>query len=129
MTQKNLEVGNLVLLKDHPTARGQYPLARVVEVFPNAKGVVRRVRIMTANANKLDPDFPCNRTTLDRDTTKLALLEFPAVNPISEILHVPESNTLIDEIPEINTLTPNDQSLSTESSNSDSITCKKGRKE
>ena len=87
ITQKNLEVGNLVLIKDHPTARGQYPLARVVKVFPNDKGIVQRVRILTANANKLNTNLSCTRTTLDQDTTKLALLEFPAVNPISKIFY------------------------------------------
>ena len=81
MTQKKLQVRVLVLLSDHPTAHGQYPLARVVVVFPNDKGIVRRVRIMTADANRLNANLPCTNTTLDRDTTKLALLEFPAMNP------------------------------------------------
>ena len=94
---KKIEVGDLVLLSDHPTARGQYPLARVLEVFPNDKGIARRVRIMTANANRLNTNLPCTRTTLNRDTTKLALLEFPAINPVSENFYVPESNQLIDE--------------------------------
>ena len=85
-------------LIDHPTARGQYLRARVVEVFPDDKSIVLRVRIMTANANKLNTDLPCSHTILYRDTTKLALIEFPTINPISEIIHVPESNDVTDEI-------------------------------
>jgi hypothetical protein len=84
MNNKNLEVGDLVLMMDKPTPRGQYPLARVVKVFPDDLGCVRRVRVMTANANKLRPDLPCSRKVYDRDTTKLALLEFPVINPESE---------------------------------------------
>ena len=84
MNKKNLKVGDLVLMIDKPTPRGQYPLARVIQVFPDNLNCVRRVRIMTANANKLNPNLPCSRNVYDRDTTKLALLEFPAVNPESE---------------------------------------------
>jgi hypothetical protein len=36
---------------------------------------------MTANANKLNPFSPCTQNVYDRDTTKLALLEFPQTNP------------------------------------------------
>ena len=80
-------MGDLVLLVDHPTARGHYPLARMVEVFPSEKGVTCRVRVMTADADKLNPHLPCKRTCLDRDSTKIALVELPSVNPLSEEFH------------------------------------------
>ena len=93
------------------------------------KGIVQRVHMLTANANKLNTNLPCTHITLDRDTTKLALLEFPAVNPISKIFHVPETNTLIDELSETHTLTQHNYTLSPESIHSGSIPCKKDRKE
>ena len=86
--QKNFKVGDLVLLFDHPTTRGQYPLSCMVEVFPSKKGVTHCVRVMTADANRLNNHLPCKRTILDRDSTKVALVEFPSVNPISEQLHL-----------------------------------------
>ena len=55
---KNFQVGDLVLLMDHPNARAQYPLARVVEVHPYDSGITHCVRIMTANANKTNPHLP-----------------------------------------------------------------------
>ena len=85
--QNNFKVGYLVLLFDHHTARGQYPLARVVEVFPSKKGVTRRMRVMTADANRLNNHLHCKQTILDRDSTMVALVEFPSVNPLSEQLH------------------------------------------
>ena len=80
-------MGDLVLLVDQPIVRGHYPLTRVVEVFLSEKGVMRRVRVMTADADKLNPHLPCKRTCLDRDSAKVALVEFPSVNPLSEEFH------------------------------------------
>ena len=79
--KRNLKVGDLVLIVDKPTPRGQYPLARVTRVYPDHLDCVRRVQVMTANANKLNPFSPCTQNVYDRDTTKLALLEFPQTNP------------------------------------------------
>ena len=86
--QMNFEIGDLVHLADHPTARDQDPLTCVVETFPNQEGVIRCIRVMTANRNQLNSNLPCTRTTQDRDSTKLALVEFPATNPISEQHHL-----------------------------------------
>ena len=58
--QKNFQVvGDLVLLMDHPTARAQYPQARVIEVYPDGGGIMCRVRLMTTNQNKVNPHLPC----------------------------------------------------------------------
>ena len=89
MTHKNFEIGNLVLLCNQPTVRGKYPLAHIVEVLLDFKGVVQHVRVMTANANKLNVDLRCTHTILEGDTTKIAALEFPAINPVSEQFHMP----------------------------------------
>ena len=72
---------------DHLTARVQYPLAHVVEASPTKKVVTRRMRIMTADANSLNNHIHCKRSILDRDSTKVALVEFPLVKPLSEQLH------------------------------------------
>ena len=95
--QKNFQLGDLVLLVGHPTARCQYPLAHVVKVFTSEKGITRRVRVMTADAEKLNPHIPCKRTCLDRDSTKVALVEFPSVNPLSEGFQLnPSENNDLD---------------------------------
>jgi len=58
-----LEPGALVLLCDSNTPRGCWPKALVEECFPDKSGLVRRVRVRTAN------------TVLRRDVRKLCLLE------------------------------------------------------
>ena len=107
MIQKNFEISDLILLSDHPTARGQYPLACVLEVFPNQKYIVWCVHIMTADSNRLNVNLPCTCTLLERDTTKISLLEFRAINPIFNRFNmtvmnnddqtVPDSDPLITE--------------------------------
>ena len=93
---KNFQVGDLVLLMDHSPTRIQYPLAHVVEVHPSDSGITHRVHIMTVNANKTSPHLPCEHTYLDRDSTKVALVEFPLVNPLSEGLHLTPSNPAVN---------------------------------
>ena len=77
--QRNLQVGDLVLITDRLTARltarSQYSLARVIEVHPDKTGAVRNVTVITADQNKLKLDMQPERKTLQRDTTKLALTE------------------------------------------------------
>ena len=94
--QKNFQVGDVVLRIDHPTARAQYPLAHMVEVYPTVRDIMHRVHVMTANADKLNPHLLCKRTYLDQDSTKIDLVEFPSVNPLSEgfQLNPPENNVL-----------------------------------
>ena len=55
------------------------------------------MRVMTADANGLNSHLPCKRTILDRDSTKVALVEFPSINPISELLHL---DLIINDDPE-----------------------------
>ena len=104
--QKNFKVGDLVLLFDHPTARGQYPLARVVEVFPTEEDVTRRVRVMTTDANRFNNHLACKRAILDRDSNKVALVEFPSINPISEQLHLDSINNNDQECTRLRGLPP-----------------------
>ena len=44
---QNLQIGSLVLISDSNSARGNWPLARVVAVHPGNDGVVRVVDVKT----------------------------------------------------------------------------------
>ena len=44
-TKPDLTVGDVVLVVSPDTARGEWPLARVVEVYPGSDGHVRVVKI------------------------------------------------------------------------------------
>ena len=68
-------------------ACSQYPVGRVTEVHPDDNGVVRNVTIMTANHNELKPDLQPERTTLKRDTMKLALIKYPEINHMTETIY------------------------------------------
>ena len=60
---RNVQVGDLVLIVDYTVARGAWPLATVVKVYPGADGVVRLTDVKTKFGQ------------LKRPVTKLALLE------------------------------------------------------
>ena len=62
-TQRNLKVGDIVLMSDPNSPRGKWPLARVTKVYPGADGLVRSVQVRTANSY------------LDRPVSKLCFLE------------------------------------------------------
>ncbi|XP_070546549.1 uncharacterized protein [Ptychodera flava] len=48
--KRNLEVGDVVLVKDENTARNVWPLGRVIKIMPDGKGLVRRVMVKTKNS-------------------------------------------------------------------------------
>ena len=48
-TKRNLNVGDLVLLKDSNMVRNQWSRAQIVKVYPDRDGIVRRVEVMTLN--------------------------------------------------------------------------------
>lgn len=60
---RNLRVGDLVLLAERSSPRGEWPKAVVEEVFPGSDGMVRQVKIRTAKGSFM------------RDVGKLCLLE------------------------------------------------------
>ena len=62
--KENLQVGEVVLQLDPNTPRGQWKLAVVEEVFPNADGLVRKCKIRTTTG------------TYERPITKLVSLEY-----------------------------------------------------
>ena len=61
--QKNLRVGDLVLIVDDNVNRNQWPLGRVVNVFPGVDNLVRSTELQAKG------------TTLKPQLTKLCLLE------------------------------------------------------
>ena len=65
--RRNFEVGDIVLLKDEDVRRNQWPMARVVEVFPSSDGLVRSVKVQIASKDD-------KRSLLERPITKLVLL-------------------------------------------------------
>jgi len=61
--RRNFAVGDLVLIADEGVHRGQWPLGRVVEVYPGRDGFTRSVKVATKAA------------VLTRPITKLCFLE------------------------------------------------------
>ena len=60
----NLGVDDVVLVADLDCPRSQWPLGRIVEVYPSDDGLVRKVSVKVAS----------NITPLSRPVTKLVLL-------------------------------------------------------
>ena len=48
--KRNVQVNDIVLLKEQDLKRNQWPLGRVVETFAGDDGLVRTVRVKIANA-------------------------------------------------------------------------------
>lgn len=48
--RRNLEVGDIVLIKDDNTTRNNWPLARVIQVTTDKKGLVRSVTVKTSSS-------------------------------------------------------------------------------
>lgn len=62
-TGRNFSVGDVVLIVDETSPRSSWPLGKVVETFPDKKGLVRQVKVRTKT------------TVLCRPVTKLCLLQ------------------------------------------------------
>ena len=62
-TTRYLQIGDLVLVVDHSTPTGSWPLGRVIKIFPGADGVVRSAEVQTKFG------------TVKRPVAKIALLE------------------------------------------------------
>lgn len=86
--QKNLNVGDIVIVIESDTPRGKWPIARVTEVFAGPDGVVRSAKVRLRS--------PTNTTELHRPAVKLCLLkswdtEDASVNE-RRAGHVPDTN-------------------------------------
>ena len=51
MPQRNLDVNDIVIVKDHNEARNHWKLGKVIEVFPDEDGKVRKVKVMMPNSS------------------------------------------------------------------------------
>jgi hypothetical protein len=54
------------MLRDDDAARNNWPLGKIVEVFPSDDGLVRKVRVLVSDGGKL--------SLLDRPVHKLVLI-------------------------------------------------------
>ena len=48
--QRNLAVGDVVLVAGETSHRSSWPLGRILEVFPDKRGFVRRAKVRTKSA-------------------------------------------------------------------------------
>ncbi|XP_035660814.1 uncharacterized protein LOC118405422 [Branchiostoma floridae] len=68
--QRDLAVGDIVLLKDEQSPRGVWPLGRIVQVMPGSRGLVRRVKVKTQHSVLERPiDKLCPLLEEDQSTT------------------------------------------------------------
>ena len=51
---RNIEIGDIVLIKDVDTARNKWPLGIVKDVHTSDDGLVRRVSVKTSSCSCLD---------------------------------------------------------------------------
>jgi len=61
--KQSLAVGDVVVIMDSSAPRGSWLLGKVLEIFPNAKGMVRSVKLQTKNS------------VIERPVTKLCLVQ------------------------------------------------------
>lgn len=50
---KNLQVGDIVLMKDHEVGRLYWPIGRVEKIFPSGDGRIRKVEVRTVKDGKI----------------------------------------------------------------------------
>ncbi|XP_030831163.1 uncharacterized protein LOC105447377 [Strongylocentrotus purpuratus] len=87
--QREAEVSDIVIVKDVNAPRNQWPLARVIRVFPSEDGHIRKVKIVVGDSRVCNSGKRKNPLQeLERPIHKLVLLlpredqeEFPAKEP------------------------------------------------
>ena len=74
-TRRNLQVGDIVIVKDEETHRNCWPIAIVVETYPSKDGLVRKVRLRIADSNLNKKGIRIKaQSFLDRPIHKCVLL-------------------------------------------------------
>lgn len=68
--RRNLSVGDIVLLVDDTCSRNAWPLARIIETFPNSDGYVRRVKVKTKGGVLMRPIDKCVLLEADQEKTQ-----------------------------------------------------------
>lgn len=74
MDRGNLEINDVVLLKDDVQPRNLWRLARVIKTYPDERGIVRSVRIKVGDRNVKELKTS-NCSEYHRPVNKLILLE------------------------------------------------------
>ena len=73
--RRNIQVGDIVLLKDQSIARNHWKTARAEETYQDEDGLVRKVRIVVGDAQSTRNGKRIrNRSVLERPIQKLILL-------------------------------------------------------
>ena len=70
---RSLRVGDVCFLRDRNTLRGEWRLARVTDVYPDKKGVVRNVRVKVCNTDS-NPNYASSAQYLRRHVSNLIVI-------------------------------------------------------
>ena len=71
---RNLQQGDIVFVYYTSSIQGEYRLARVVETFPDQKGLVRTVRIAYRRKDKREKPLPYKSKPLDEEIVSIQRL-------------------------------------------------------
>ena len=66
--KRNLQIGDVVMLKDDSKARNNWPIGKVIETYPDKSGFVRQVDLLATLCDDKGP------TVYRRPISKLILL-------------------------------------------------------
>ena len=79
---RNLQVGDVCVLRDKNTLRGEWRLARVTDVYPDSKGLVRNVKVKVCNTDG-KPNYASSPQYLRRHVSNLIVI-VPAEEQLSK---------------------------------------------
>ena len=68
--QRNLSVGDIVLVVDDTCSRNAWPLGRIIETLPNSDGCVRRVKVKTKSGILMRPIDKCVLLEAEQEKTQ-----------------------------------------------------------
>ncbi|XP_064635230.1 uncharacterized protein LOC135492608 [Lineus longissimus] len=66
--RRNLQTDDIVIIADEASPRNSWPLAKVLETFPDRRGFVRKVRVRTRTGSVLERPVPKLCLLLEKDT-------------------------------------------------------------
>jgi hypothetical protein len=73
--KRNLQIGDIVVLKEDDVNRNQWKLARIIEAIEDKDGLVRKTKIQISDSTLDKNGKRCNKLTiLERPIQKLVLL-------------------------------------------------------